>query len=125
MASDNASPPSSDASQRIGLGTTAALPADVIDELTQHGIDVTVIAEDADPPPEIDVVLVLQPPSPLLGRCRGRWPVIVVVDDPRATDVSRLLRAGAVDVVRRPLRSEDVADRVRRVVGKDRDPTVP
>jgi DNA-binding response OmpR family regulator len=100
----------------VRLGTSAPLSPDLTWELAAHGIAARTIAADTDPPSDIDIVLVLQPPSALIGRCRGRWPVIVVVDDPRATDVSRLLRAGVSDVIRQPIHAEDLASRVHRLL---------
>lgn len=102
------------------LGTSRPLPPQLVEELTTHQVIVREIVEHGDPPADVDVVLVLQPPSPLLGRCRGRWPVIVAVDDPRATDVSRLLRAGATDVVRHPLQAADLVSRIRRAAVEPR-----
>lgn len=116
---DVPSPPpvSPSASRRIiHLGTTGPLEPELVGGLEARGVVATVIAEDTDPPARVDVVLVLGPPSPLIGRCRGRWPVIVAVDDPRATDVSRLLRTGANDVTRQPIQVEDLVSRIRRAL---------
>lgn len=110
----SAPPPS--ASVAVQLGSTGPLDDELTRELAAHAVVAREIGEDADPPPDIDVVLVLQPPSALIGRCRGHWPVIVVVDDPRATDVSRLLRTGVSDVIRRPITTEDLVSRIRRVL---------
>lgn len=105
-------PPSS----TIHLGSTGPLDPQLVRELAAHGVVAQQIPEDTDPSPEIDIVLVLEPPSPLIGRCRGRWPVIVAVDDPRATDVSRLLRGGVIDVTRRPIRTADLVSRINRAL---------
>ena len=110
----SAPPPST--SSTIQLGSTGRLDDELTRELAAHAVIAREIPEDADPPPDIDVVLVLQPPSALIGRCRGHWPVIVAVDDPRATDVSRLLRTGVRDVIRRPIAAADLVSRIRRVL---------
>jgi DNA-binding response OmpR family regulator len=102
-----------DSAKTIRLGVEGSLPKPV--ELALEAAHIEVVSLAAQPAAAVDVVLVVELPSPALGRFRGRSPILVALDDPSAGDVSRMLRSGAADWIGRPLHPAELVRKVRRL----------